>query len=232
MPRRKNFAKKPPRKRAGRRRFHKRHPKMDRIQSLTVRAPGVVCPDRTFVKLKYLDVTNQVVGTAGNNYGAIQYTANDAHLAAPIGFSEMSALYRYYRVHACSIKIQGSNMESFPVLSFIVPQNTSYAVSLLHGQQSFQNAFVRSRTLAPKGGQDRFMLKSFISTRKLVGSNAIRFDDSYAALTSASPGNVWYWYFYVLPNDSLDTFTLNNGVRFTTQMTMYVEFYERNILSA
>lgn len=184
------------------------------------------------VKLKYLDTTNQVVGAVGSNVGAIQYTANDGHGLNPIGWSEMSALYRFYRVRGVSIKVSGANAEAFPVLMFVVPINTTYTVTLAHGQQLFMNAFTRSKVVAAKGGQDRFFLKSFISTRKLVGSKAPLVDDSYAAITSATPTNTWYYYLYAMSVDGLDTFTLNNQVRFTTQLTLYVEFYERNILSS
>lgn len=231
MPLKKNRRKNPLRKR-GRRRHGKRHPTMDRIQTLRVRAPGVVCPDRTMVKLKYLDITNQIVGSIGSNVGALQYVANDAHTLAPVGFTEMAALYRYYRVRGTAIRVMGTNMETFPVLAFVTPINTSYSITLAHGQQLYQNAFTRSKVLAPKGGQDRFFIKSFISTRKIVGTKAVQFDDSYAALTTSTPNNVWYYYVYVMPVDSLDTFTAANQVRVTVQLTLYVEFYERNILAS
>lgn len=231
MPRRKIGRKKPPHKRNGRR-GKARHGRMDRIQTLRVRSPGVVCPDRTMVKLKWLDINNQQIGTVGANYGGVQYSANDAHGLAPMGFAEMAALYRYYRVRAVAIDVKGANMEAFPVQVFITPTNTLYTTGYTHGQQLYQNAFTRSWMVGAKGGQDRFHLKNFISTRKMVGTNAVEFDDSYAALTTATPNNLWYYYFYALPVLGIDTWTATNGVYITARLTFYIEFYERNILTA
>lgn len=230
MPRKKFANKKRPlRKRA--RKGH-RHPRMDRVQTLRVRAPGVVCPDRTMCKLNYLDTTNQQMGSVAANVASVQYIANGGFTLNPIGWSEMAAMYRYYRIRGTAINVMGSNMEAFPITVFIVPTNVAYSSTLAHAQQLFQNAFCKRKLAAPKGGNDRFFLKSFISTRKLVGSNQTMVDDMYTNITSSNPPNLWYWYFYAMPTDSADSWTANNGVRFTTRLTLYVEFYERNILSA
>jgi hypothetical protein len=232
MPRRKIMTKKAPRKRYGKRRVGKRRAPGARLQTIKVRAPNVVCPDRTMVKLSYLDVSNQSVGSLASNVGGVVYTPTDGHTLNPIGWSEMSSLYRFYRVRAASWSITCVNQEAFPVTVFTCPINITYSVTLPHGQQLFMNTLTKSKVLASKGGADKATLKSYVTTRKMVGSKTATYDDNYAALTTSTPANNWYLYLYAMSTEGSNTFTVNNQVQFTARLMLYVEFYERNILSS
>lgn len=233
MPYRKNKRKNPPRRRQGRRKGY-RKPRNSRLQSLVVRSPGVICPDRTFVKMKYLDVTNLVIGTAASNVSQLSWTANglQSYTSALMGWTAMTNMYRFYRVHATSATVMGVNVESFPVTLCLIPININYSNTLAHMQQLVSNAFANTKIVSSKGGFDQVRLKSYMSTTKLVGTKAARVDDNYAALISALPVNQWFYYLWATPTDYLlNSFSVNGGVQITVRLTFYVEFYERNVQS-
>lgn len=224
----KNLRKKAP----GRRRKHRKYAKgMNKNQTLIVKSPGVVCPDRTFVKMRYLETVTQILGTAGTSIGSISWAVNSVHALTPIGVTAMSALYRYYRVHGAKVTVSGVNMEAFPINVMLIPLNTTTGVTLAYIQELTQNAFARVKQVSPKGGMDKVVLTSYINSKKLIGSKTVDYDDNYSALSTASPNNLWYYLLAVYPTYSVDTFSASTGFHFEARITMYVEWYERNYLT-
>lgn len=238
MPRR-NFRRKNPRRLRKRRQgMRRRHPKMDRIQSLTVRAPGAIVPDRLKCKLLFNNTLSYRFYAPATGVNGYRYRMNSAWDVDPLslstavaGFLELSALYSRYRVHGSSWKLMCINREAFPVIVGTTPLNNDpgAAITLSQAQDLLMNPYTKSRTLSGTGGMDRAMIKGFISTRKIVGSNTAQLDDTYSAIVTGNPANVTFLATYAY---TIDGSIFVNGVDFIYMQTLYVEFYERNYVAS
>lgn len=207
------------------------HRKAGGLAIARVRGPGVVVPDKMLMKMSFLDVTHQAIGTVGSSVGGFSLSANSLFTNQPIGWAEISVLYRFYRVRACKATVRFVNMEAFPSNCLLTPQNATLGITLANGQIAMQNAFVKYGQVSPVTGMDHVTLKNYMSTVKLVGTQAVKWDDTYASIVTGGPTNQWFWTVYVYPLLSTDTYTAAKQVRIEFKMTYYVEWYERNILS-
>lgn len=209
---------------------------MVKLQSLTVRQPGMLVPDRMFCKMRLLDTNNNAIGIVANPYGLVTYSWNAKTPVGAqqyIGFISMVAFYRYYRIHASKIEVKFTNMEAFPVEVFVVPTNVSLTpVNQALLQEYVQNMGAKFKQLAPRGGIDSCTIKSFITTRKLVGSNSVKFDNTYASISTSTPGNVVFWQVGTYPTVGSNIYTVGNQVQIEVRLTGYCEFYERNVLTS
>lgn len=221
------------------RKAYKGKKKYSKIQSLIVRQPGVVIPDRTFCKMMYTDTTSNLLATAGNTFGFIRYNANGLFDPNPLiltgtvpGFKAMSGLYERYRVRGCKIKVTFANQEAFPANVLIWPttEDVSGSVSNVYLQEMLDNAFCRYKTVSAKGGMDRGVLSSYISFKKLAGTGNVITDKDYSATTSANPAVVLFW--------NIGTYSITAtsftaaSIPFECRLTFYVEWYDRLTLSS
>lgn len=228
---RRNFRRRNRRVRRGHRRFGKA--KMSRIQSIIVRQPGTVVPDRTFCRLNFVDITNVAIGTVGSAFGGIQYGLNTFQplgVQVYLGFTYMANLYRYYRFHGSKIIVNFCNMETFPVQVGVIPTNAALAISLFDNQKLVQNTFSAMKQLSPKGGLDRCTIKKYIGVKKIVGSKTAMYDETYAAFVTNNPSNVVYWNVVTYPTNNASVYTANNQIQIEVKMTGYIEFFERSTL--
>ena len=80
----------------------------------------MVCADRQWVKLHYVDQTSSAIGNNGAQFGYLRYRSSvfdpdPLILSSGVpGFKEMSQLYRAYRVHGMKLTLRMVNMEFFP----------------------------------------------------------------------------------------------------------------------
>lgn len=236
-----------PRKRVGRKkrvmrkkRVYKRKPrKMTSIETLTLRSPGVIVPDRYRVKLQYVDTTSNLLGAGGSTFGFIRYFANQIFDCNPLiltsaapGASELFQLYKNYRVKASSITLNVSNMMDNPVNAMIFPSNTDVASSASYGfiQEQLANPYTKWRSLASKGGMDRAFLKNYLSTRKITGDIGTKYDEDYVGSSTANAARSWYW--------NIASYSLSQtgysvaSIPFEVRITYYVEFFNRFQFSA
>jgi len=97
--------------------YKKRRPKRGakrhrRVHRTTAISRGTVIPQRFFTRLRYVSL--QIGTTTTISPGYYQFAANglnDPNLTGgghqPMGFDQLSALYKDYRVHAVKVKVQG-----------------------------------------------------------------------------------------------------------------------------
>lgn len=238
MPRRRNFRGKK-RHRRGRRVRRGRGKKLSKIQTLVVRQPGAIMPDRLRVKLMFMDQTVSVIGSGGAAlFASRRYRPTALYDVDPTlggttiaGFTALSSLYGYYRVHASSIKLWFSNLDTGTAICCVcLPLNNDPGAAPGIGIiQSWQmNPFTRQAFMSGQGGLDRCKVSNYVSVKKLVGTSAVKFDDSYAATVGSIPVNNVFWAFAVISEDGT---TMTKGVSFQVRMTMYCEFYDRKELT-
>lgn len=227
------------RKRQVAKRRPRKKSKYTKIQTTIVRQPGVVVPDRMYMKMTYVDVSSTLLGTVGSQYGYYRYRMNDIYDPNPliltpnvVGQKEMATLYERYRVSGCAIHLIGSNQMDIPVNIVIWPSTDDQATLVSTSQyiqQMIGNAFSQYRQISSKGGMDRFSLKNYVSCKKLVGSLQVKYDDGYAALSGASPSIPLYWN---IASYSLAGFNYTSGtIPFEARLTFYVEWYDRRTLT-
>lgn len=208
--------------------------KYSTVQSLTVRGPATVVPDRLFTKLMYTDQTSTTLAAAGTSFGYIRYQWNSLFDINPliltsnvVGKTELSNLYERYRVRGAKIEILACNQEAFPVNIVLWPTTIDQASSMTYAyaQSMLSNAYARYATLSSRGGMDRCRLTGYISTKKLAGSKYTEVDDDYQALTNFNPVNLCFW------NISAYSLTQSNfttaSVPFECRITVYAEFFDR-----
>lgn len=239
MPRRRQArAKKPMRKRYGKKRIAKK--KANKISTVTIRQPGVVCADRYRVKLRYVDTTSNRVGTSGASFGLVRYYANNLFDPNPLvftttipGFKQLTTLYDHYRVRATKIVVRATNMEAFPVVVLVWPSFIDLTTSSSNQffQEMLANPYVKWKMLSPKGGMDRCQLTNYISWQKFAGTKNVSTDVDYAALVNAAPAQLFFLNIAAYSVDNTN-FTPNTSVVFESRLTFYSEFYERVTLAS
>lgn len=231
MPR-KNLRKKAPRRRKGvkRRNRHKRN-KM----STTVVRHGSCIADRTFVKLKYTEQTQDQLATNGAGYGYIAWRFNAPQDVSstlstyqPVGYGSYATLYERQWTRASKCEFEFSNMEDFPIMVVVWPSAPTFTVSpsASYIQSMISNTYSRHCLLSAKGGLDRGKISMYISTKKLVGDKNASVDSVYSSPVNAVPSRLCYWNIGVYPVSVLDVFTTALPV-FEFRMTHYIEFYDR-----
>lgn len=217
-----------------RRRVHKKK-KMNKIQTLKLRMPGTICPDRYLVKLRYIDETSSTLAAPGAAYGYIRYFLNGLYdpnpliLTAPVqGFKELASMYSNYRVNGSKLNLVISNMESFPVMIVLIPTNydlTTYLTSADKVRTLIGNPYCKYRVLSAKGGIDKSSMSTYISSSKILGSNKVKFEDSYTGTNSSNPTSLQYWNIacYALGGQNFTA----SGVLFETRITYYAQWFNR-----
>ena len=211
--------------------------KYSKIQSLKVRQPGAIVPDRLFMKMMYIDTTSNNLAIVGSTFGYFRYNANGLFDPNPIiltgniaGFVELSALYARYRVRGCSIRLNTMNQLDQPVNIVIWPSNEDPATLITNTylQGICAQPYSKYRSLSAKGGSDRTTLKGYMSTKKVVGSTSPGFEQNYAGTSLANPTDLWFW--NIASYSITNTAYVAAGVPFECRVTMYVEWYERKVL--
>lgn len=209
--------------------------KYEKIDSTVVKTPGAVVPDRMYTRLHYLDTINPNIGTVGATFQGENYKANSVfpepstNTVRYIGYTPIIAFYNRYRIHASKFEAVLCNNENFPVTVVIWPTNTdvSASYSYVFIQQQLSNPFAKYFTLSSKGGMDRRVIKSYMSTRKLVGTKAVEYDDLFAATNASNPNDIWYWNVAVFAVNNSNVFTTGNGISMGIRITAFFEWFER-----
>lgn len=137
----------------------------------------------------------------------------------PLGFDQMMALYKRFRVHSSKIKVslvyqtQGTQMSITPSQSAAAP--ASMAVAMEQPYNKYTNWYAGIGT----GAQ----LENDISTREITGIESINQDDQFAGSSTASPARLWYW---VLNTEVFDGSTAGI-LRVNVCIDYYVELFDR-----
>jgi hypothetical protein len=207
------------------------------LQSLTVRQPGKIVPDKLVTTLSYIDVSHSSIGIPATVAGSFRYRPTAIYDVDPLiggttipGFTELSALYNYYRVHSSTIKGYFVNQDATTApLIIILPLNSDPGSGPTPTTlQSWEmNPYSKMYLMSSKGGYDRAIITNHMTTKKLVGSQSVKYDDTYASAVTTVPTNNWYWAVGALSEGGVN-FTL--GVTYQVKIDITVEFYDRKEL--
>jgi len=191
-----------------------------------------VTPPEIDIKLNYS--FNKLLTAAGSAVVAVRFNPNAAYDVDPTlgststpGFAEWAAIYNFYRVVAFSYDAEFVNNEAFPVICWSFASNTdptTAATSIITS-----NPLTKTGILSSKTGNDRHKVRGRHMISGIVGTDAVEYEDNYRALTNAVPADL-VWLAFGLHSATGANLTL--GAVLWGNITMFVRFYDRKILSS
>jgi len=184
-------------------------------------------PERYETRLRFNKCTN--ILKAGFAYSNIRFNTSNAFDVDPVlgstntpGFSELSGLYRRYRVHNAVCTVRFTNQEVFGLIVYIQPVNADPGADSTSYQTYLSNPMNRKAAVGAVAGAGTHVEKMSLSPQMFGGSSDLKIDDTYSALTNAGPTNgVWLMVGVYAPIDAL-----TNGVTVSVDIDLDIDFYE------
>lgn len=196
-------------------------------RSMTLSHP-LVGPDELDVPLKF--VKRGVLTSNATPLVSATFNPNCAYDVDPtvgstetLGFDEYAALYSYYRVIGYKYKITFAANTNYPTMVYVT--NTNMAVPGTNFSLYTTNPYCKS-TLASLYGAKPTVFGGKIMMSHLTGSNACETADTYRALTTGVPSDK---VFLDIAAEQLQGSTLEPGVGYDLQITMFIRFYSREV---
>lgn len=197
---------------------------INRRQQTVLRYRDFIVPDHFFTHMKYAEQSVFIVPAAVS--GAYVYAGNDifdpnvtgtGH--QPMGFDQLMALYKRFRVHSSRITVE------------LVYQTTGFMYSVTPSQSSTTPTNFNDSEESPyakwivafSGVGYRVKVENDISTIEITGIQSISQDDQFAGTSTASPGRLWYWVIHGQSYDGVAT----GSLRVNVCLEYDVELYDR-----
>ncbi len=189
---------------------------------------GTIMPDQIDVELTYL------YHTALNNASTVyakNLQSNGCYDPDPsvggvsyLGLASWSGQYNYYRPISYKYEVQFANLESaITPVAFVINSNTNPGTAI--AAISTVGPFSKSQLLSCKAGQDRAVLKGFVSIAALVGSSNIEDDDNYrGSISSSNPADVTW---ITVGAYTCDNSNFTVGVSIVVKLVAKVRLYDR-----
>jgi len=196
-------------------------PRVANFASFTV--PIVPSMIKTRLRQNFLfTLTGATVVCRRYNPNAVYQPEVGGATATVPGFSELAALYGFYRVFGYSYKAECTNLEAFPVTAIVLNSNNDPGTSA--GVIQAANDLCAVKVLSSKGGMDRAIMSGKYTVARVLGSNAVATADSYRSLITGVPADI-AWLGIAAQSNTGTSLTL--GMNVLLDLTMYVEFYDR-----
>lgn len=194
-----------------------------------------IAPDELDVKLMYRKIGS--ISNAGVSLGVVELKPNDAYDVDPsigstetYGFDEYAAIYSYYRVIGYNYQVTVSNTTGIgtdsPVMMYVTNTNTRVSSSGTRWDLYSTNPHCSSKLLAlPYASGSTHTMRGSFQVSRILGSKVVETDDSYRALTTASPADL-VWLGLAVENP-----TSGVGINFVydIKVIMSVRFYGREV---
>jgi len=194
--------------------------------------PGVVVPEISYVKLHYF--AQYTINNATLKYADNRFVMNGVYDVDPLvgstaiaGFSELAAFYQSYRALKCTVRVDFSNLEAFPVNVYMLPSrnpSTDPGSNNVGGLDWLMNPLSKYKQLSAVGGMDRCTLGQTVDF-PTVYSKQVLTDDSYSAAVTANPSLKLYHIVGVTSGTNLVS-----GIAVTVHYTIWTQFYTPKLL--
>lgn len=196
-----------------------------KLSTVVVRGPSVI-PDRTFVKLPYMDTNYFNAAISANAIFKLNSIYDPAQSAwdnngSPLGSDQYEALYSSYRVHGCQYSIEFNNVSANTPMNVTVLPSTS-ATAPADIKAAIESRYSQSKTLSVAGGMDRCKLSGFISIKKMMGLKNLSYEEGAQASSGADPSSLIYLHTFVASIDGAAT----TAVYATAKLKFYVEMFD------
>lgn len=144
-----------------------------------------------------------------------------------IGFSEIMAYYKRYRVHAYTYVIEVANQEAFAVICYIANSNFDPTTTATNYYNYSRNPYGQYKTIAgANGGPALHTFRQTLYIASVYGE-PIQMSDQFYGTDSASPTNLTW---LGMGCQSTTGANLTLGVTFNVTLEQHTEFYERKVL--
>jgi len=172
-----------------------------------------------------------VVLSAGNTFGNIRFEPTYAYDVDPTlastampFFSELTAMYRVYRVEAFTYDITVSNNETAQAaLAYVCPVNFDPGVNTASFQNYLSNSYSRKSILGPSTGNSRGRFRGTVTQAQFVGLEEHRVEDTTTgASTTAPSNNIW-----IMLGFGVTTGVQAAGLSYTADLNITIRFFER-----
>lgn len=105
-------------------------------------------------------------------------------------FTELAGIYRRYRLVKCSVQFKFANRETFPVLVYVVPNNTDPGNNVATGQDAFySNPRAKKMVVPGSAGNNVGKLGLTFTVAEFAGSVNVNLDDVYSARMDGTGGS-------------------------------------------
>lgn len=204
-----------------------RRGKKAKNSALVTHMKGHGFSDSVFVKLDYVDRKSLTPASPVESYAFAGNSLYDPDVSGaghqPLYFDQYALIYQKYRVLGCKISLDIINVSGNSALYYVVEPNTTQSTLT-----SLSEILEQSRATAPKFVPIAQRIASkhqrYISTRKVCGlTKSQLFDDTFGALTTANPNNLWYWNLFFQSADNAS----NVACDFIVKLTYYVQFFDK-----
>jgi hypothetical protein len=183
-----------------------------------------IVPDHYFTHMKYVEPSWAVV--SGGTSGAVVFAGNDIFKPnvtstghQPMGFDQLMALYKRFRVHSSRITLELVYESTGFQFSVTPSQLSTTPINFDDSEETPYSKWI----VAYIGAGYRLRIRNNISTVEIVGIQSISQDDQFAGTSTASPGRLWYWVIHCKSYDGSTPGTL----RLNVCVEYDVELYDR-----
>lgn len=172
-------------------------------QNTICRVPGITVPDKTLVKLKYVQRVNMSITAAaqvqiqkfsGNSAFDPDYTGVGTQ---PNGYDQWAAFYSKYCVMASKFKVKliptGTTAPTSALEAVVVPVPSTSTPAGATIDAIKQQKYACWNVFGQ--GMDLPRCETYMETGKLYGKSkdAIKAEDNFSALVTADPATEWTW---------------------------------------
>lgn len=165
---------------------------------------------------------------------AARFSANGLYDVDPIvgsttaiGFGELTALYKRFRVLSYHYELSLVNIDTVPLYVYITNTNFDLGTTLGQYYDYARNAFGKVRVLAVTG-KNTMMIRGSLSVRQIFGGNVTGSDQFYGT-DSANPTNL---VFLGIAAQSATATPISTGVSVQLTLTCFAQFFERKALTS
>lgn len=213
----------------------RRNPPAQATTLVIPRSVNCSVPDRMRTTLRFWKVVP--INLSVSNTGGVRFQPSGPFDVDPLvggstpkGFAELASLYASYRVRSsfCKAEMVSPGLQT-PVTLILLPMNADPGSSPTAATvtDAVEQPYAVSQTGSLRGGP-MTQLTNTMTTEKIFGSPMVKYDDSFASLTSTTPVNNWFWFiaFYapaVIPSSE-------GAVICYVYMEIEVDFYDRRFL--
>jgi len=169
-----------------------------------------------------------IMNNVGYYYGNTRFSPTNAYDVDPAvgstamaGFTQYQAMYRFYRTHSSTVRVDFVNQETFGLLVYVCPSNADPGNNWSSASTYLSNPRSRQIPLGPATGQSSGTIRSRLTTSQVGGVNSLAILDEYSATTGSSPNNNWYW---VVGTHGATN--LSSGIFVSVRIEIEVEFFE------
>lgn len=173
-----------------------------------------IIPDYTLVMLpfQHYALFSSSGATMGSNIyrGSSIYDPNYTGAGTTVmGYSQWANFYSRYRVYSSEITVKARQVTpTTGMCMLIVGARNDVSADTIYSD-AVGDPYTKNSILPLVSTSDRFLIKSKMSTRKILGlTKAQSQDDDYSAAFGANPSKNWYWHVGVQAMDATTASTI------------------------